>query len=90
MIHQNTDQFSSTEQVHQFLKIRAGHCDSIVSKATGEIYLVAKSINFDALDDVEFWPIYQRMLDVVAEDILPGIDIDAVKYEIEKLCGVAA
>jgi hypothetical protein len=90
LIYQNSDQFKSKDQVHQYLKIRAGHSTTIISKSTGELFHVADSISFDTLDDIQFYEVYKRMLDVVVQDILPGVQVDAVQYEIEKLCGVAA
>ena len=90
LIYQNSDQFKSAEQVHDYLKILAGHCSQLVSKSTGEVYLVADSISFGALDEAQFQDVFGRAIKAVTEHILPGIEIDAVQYEIEKLCGLAA
>lgn len=90
IVYQNSDQFRSEDQVHQFLKIRAGHCTEIVSKATGEIFLVADSINYDTLDEAEFEDVWMRIVKAVCEDILPGIDEQELEYEILKIIGAAA
>ncbi len=90
LIYQNSDQFNSADQVHDYLKILAGHCSQIVSKSTGEVFLVADSISFGSLDEVQFQDVFGRAVKAVSEHILPGIDVDSVQYEIEKLCGIAA
>lgn len=90
LIYQNSDQYKSVDQVHDHLKILAGHCTQIVSKSTGEVYLVAESISFGKLDEAQFQEVFQRAVIAVTEHIIPGIDTDDVVYEIEKLCGLAA
>jgi hypothetical protein len=83
--------FKSKDQVHQFLKIRAGHATVIVAKSTGEVYLLADSIDYDSIEDeTEFQEIWRRVVDVVCEDILPGIDRNELEYEVLKLCGLAS
>jgi hypothetical protein len=83
--------FKSKDQVHQFLKIRSGHATVIVAKSTGEVYLLADSIDYDSIEDeAEFQEIWRRVIDVVCEDILPGIDRNELEYEVLKLCGLAS
>jgi hypothetical protein len=91
MILDNTDQFKSKEQLHSYLKIRAGHCTPIVAKSTGEVFLIADSIDFDTLDEgeCEWLEIWKRIVDVVCADILPGIGAVELELEIQKLLGIA-
>lgn len=90
MIRDNTELFRSKEQVSDYLKIRTGHSTSIVAQKTGEIFHVANSIDFDSLDEAEFQALWQRVCDVVTEDILPGITRHEIEYEIQKIVGLAA
>lgn len=90
LVYENSEQFRSPEQVHDFLKIRAGHCTQIVSKATGEIYLIADSIAFGRMDEVRFQQVWKRAVRTVCEDVIPGLESDAVELEILKCCGLAA
>lgn len=91
VVFNNSQQFKSKEQVHQFLKIKAGHATQIVAKSTGEVFYLADSIDYDTIDDeVQFQEIWRRVVDVVCEDILPGISRDELEYEVLKLCGLAA
>lgn len=90
MILDNTEMFRSKDQVSDYLKIRTGHSTSIVAKKTGEIFHVANSIDFDTLDETEFAELWQRVCDVVTEDILPGITETEINYEVQKIVGLAA
>ena len=90
MILDNTEMFRSKKQVSDYLKIRIGHSTSIIAKSSGEIFMIPDSINFDALDEVEFADVWRRVCEVVCQDILPGITPLEVENEIAKIVGIAA
>lgn len=90
MILDNTEDFRSKEQISDYLKIRAGHSTSIVSKSTGEIFHVANSISFDEMEEAQFQELWQKVCDVVVQDILPGITQNEIEYEIARIVGIAA
>jgi hypothetical protein len=90
MVFHNCDQFKSVEQCHQYLKLRAGHSTTVVSKTTGEVYLVPDSIAFDKLDDTGFQEFWNKIVGVICEEIIPGLSADDLQLELEKLCGLAA
>lgn len=90
MVFKNSDVYKSPDQLHQHLKILAGRCSPVVSKATGETYLIADSISFSAMDETEFQAFWSRCITAVCEHILPGIEEFAVTYEIERVLGLAA
>jgi hypothetical protein len=87
MVADNCEQFRSPDQVHDYLKIRSGHCTQIVSKTTGEVFLIADSISFSRLDEDEFQDVWLRAIKVVAEEILPGVSIPEIEAEILQLIG---
>jgi hypothetical protein len=89
MILDNTDQFKSKEQLHAYLKIRAGHCTPIVAQSSGEVFLVPDSIDYDTLSEDEFAEVWSRVVDVVCQDILPAVTMPELEYEIQKLMGIA-
>lgn len=90
MVYQNTEGYASAELVHAHLKLLAGRCSPVVSKTTGETFLVPESISFSAMDEAEFQDFWARCIKAVCEHIIPGIKVDAVQYEIERVLGVAA
>jgi hypothetical protein len=90
LVHENSEQFRSPEMVHDFLKIRSGHCAQIVSQSTGEIYLIADSIAFGRMDEIRFQKVWKLAVRVVCEEIIPGLNSDEVELEILKCVGLAA
>lgn len=88
LVYMNSEQFKSPESVHAFLKIKAGHCTPIVAKSSGEVFLVPDSINFDTLDESAFQDVWNRVVQVVAEDIL-GTGVPEVEMEIQRVVGFA-
>lgn len=89
LLHENCEQFTSPELAHGWLKIMAGHAVQIVSKTTGEVYLIADSISFGRLDEDEFQAIWQRAMKAVVEHVMPGITEPELEYEILSLLGMA-
>lgn len=85
LVYQNCEQYKSPEQVHQHLKILAGHTTSIVSQSTGEVYLLPDSIDYGTLEEDDFRAVFKRAVAAVCEHILPGIRSYDVREEIEKL-----
>lgn len=89
LILQNSEDFRSVTQVSDYLKLRAGHCSSIASESTGEVFQIPDSIDYDSLDEPEFQEVWRRVVDVVCEDFLPGMTMPEVEHEVLKCCGLA-
>lgn len=85
----NTEAFASPDEVHEYLKLRGGHCSIIVSQTTGEIYKVAKSISFKAMHANKWDEFWQRCKDVVREDFIPTMSDADLEFELQKLIGDA-
>lgn len=90
LIRDNTEGYASKEQVSDHIKILCGHTTTVHSKTTGEMYHLPNSISFSALDEIEFNEVWKRAIRAVDEHIIPGIGEDQIKYEVEKLIGLAA
>ena len=89
IVFDNSGQFKTKPQVHDYFKRKAGHVIQIVEKSTGAIFEVADSIDYDTLDETEFMEVWRRIVDVVCMDILPGISEAELEFEIMKICGLA-
>ena len=90
LVADNCEEFKSKEMVSDFLKIKAGHCSQIVSKSTGEVYLIADSIAFSRLDEGEFEDVWRRAVKAVCEDIMPSVTDVEIENEIGRLIGYAS
>ena len=89
LIADNCEHIRSKEQASDLVKILAGHCASIVSKSSGEVYQIADSIAFGRLDEDEFQDVWQRAVKAVTEHIIPGITEQEIEDEILRLCGAS-
>lgn len=87
LIYQNCELYKSPEQAHDMLKILAGHCTQIVSKKTGEVFLVADSISFSRLNEDQFQDVWRRAVQAVCEHILPDVTERAIEDEILRCIG---
>ena len=73
----------SPEIVCEVIKIRVGHV-SVVRTAKGEVF-IPKSISFAAMKQDEFTAFVDRAVRVIVQDILPGVDSDALTNEVEMM-----
>jgi hypothetical protein len=89
MVYDNVEGYGSAEQVSDMLKLLAGHCTSVASKATGEVFLIPKSISFSAMDQGEFLDFWQRVVKAVTEHIMPGVTSTEIENELCKLIGAS-
>ena len=81
--------YASAEQVLLHLKLRTGWVDTqtIVKGDEVSVVYTPKSISFDVMDETEFAQFIDRALDVVVQELLPGIDRDELRAEIEAMLG---
>lgn len=89
LVYQNSEQYKSQDQVHQHLKILAGHATIVVSKGTGETFAIADSIAFSRLTEDDFLEVWTRAKDAIREHILPGVTDSDIEFEIARLIGDA-
>lgn len=76
------DGLHDREDAMTYLKIKARHVDYLTDPKTGAVYLLPKSINFASLDQTAFSRLWDRMTWVVCNEIVPGLDEDALQREI--------
>lgn len=90
LIYANSERFKSDDDVHLWLKHKTGFYDAMFEDANGGKWYVVRSIAFDCMtaDEWEQW--WQKAIDVVAAEILPGIELPVIEYEIQKVAGLAA
>lgn len=89
MLAYHTDKFPSPNAAHGALKVGAGHFIPVVSAKSGEVYKIPDSIAFDRLEETEFQAVWQRAVQFVCEEILPGVTEAEVEHEVLRLIGGA-
>ena len=77
----------SADNLLDVIKLGTGHT-KIVELPDGGFYTIPKSISFSAMDQDTFSAFFTKSVDYVIAAILPGIDRDALTYEVYSLAGV--
>lgn len=77
----------SKDDVHALLKIRCG-CSRLIQERNGNILTVPDSISFDRMQ-ADAWAVYwNRVVDYVASDLLPGISRKELERELIEIAGL--
>jgi hypothetical protein len=73
LVWQNQDHFASPEVLHKLLKYRLGEYD-LIALQNGDTIIDFHSTSYDAMDEGQFTEFVHRSFDVIAKDIIPGLD----------------
>ena len=72
-VQENCDQrYPTVEILLVALKCATGHVDTI--KTDKGTFLIPKSIDFANMSQDDFGPFYERCMEIICRDILPGLD----------------
>lgn len=91
IVHQNIDgdRYPTVEDLTAAVKIAAG-LRTRIELPSGEVGFIPGSIAFNKMDQTTFSEFYERVCDLIAKHFLPGIDSEALKDEVEIMCGMRA
>jgi hypothetical protein len=91
LVHDNIDheRYPTVEDLVAAVKISAG-LRTRIELPNGEIGFIPGSIAFHKMDQAEFDAFYERVCDLIAKYFLPGVEKDALAYEVKQMIGVAA
>lgn len=81
IVLQNQDYYKDVEQLLAACKLAIGHCDLIKTKH-GMVGL-PKSIAFHALDQIAFNDFYDRAVQWVVSEVIPGLSAGDLNAEVE-------
>jgi len=79
----------SKDDVHIAIKLWAGHVTTIFDAFGKPAFQIPKSTDFESMtadEWAEYWP---RVLDIVQQHIMPGIQLPEIEYELQKCMGWA-
>lgn len=79
----NQERYVAFPSFRKAVALAAGHFEEIMT-LEGEIIRVPGSLSYDALDQVEFEPVFARMMRVCADEFLGGIDQATLRAEVEQ------
>ncbi len=87
LVMQNQDRYPSIDVLLAALKVAQGYATAIPMKNGNTAYL-PKSINFSSMDQDKFDEFFNRSLDIIIKDIIPGMDKTDLLNEIKEICGI--
>ncbi|MCX7320425.1 MAG: DUF1367 family protein [Hyphomicrobiales bacterium] len=89
IVHQNMDhdRYPTVEDLTSAIKIAAG-LRTRIELPNGEVGFIPGSIAFHKMDQAAFSEFYDRVCDLIAKHFLPGVESDALKEEVEIMCGM--
>lgn len=89
IVHDNMDheRYPTVEDLTAAVKIAAG-LRTRIDLPNGEVGFIPGSIAFHKMDQTAFSEFYNRVSDLICKHFLPGVDSDALREEVEIMCGV--
>jgi hypothetical protein len=89
IVHENMDheRYPTVEDLTAAVKIAAGHRTRI-ELPSGEHGFIPSSIAFHKMDQDAFSKFYDKVCDLICKHFLPGVESDALREEVEIMCGV--
>lgn len=83
VIFDNQSRYQTKDQLLDAIKIAVGHYDTVISARDSKPYLVLRSISFDNMDEMQFKEFVDRVMDVVAAQIIPNLKPGDLRRELE-------
>ena len=86
LVYENTEHFLSAEHVVEQIKIGTGFSEQVRLHIPGIGLVIqerGKSIAFESMPKAEFDEWFERALDYIVFDLIPGVEKDDIRREIE-------
>lgn len=85
---ENSDHYASPDALSIWLKIRLGYVDDVVFH-DGTVHYQTKSLAFHKMDQGEFNLFFNRVVDVLVTEVLPGINRGELMHSVEEMLGIS-
>jgi hypothetical protein len=82
LIFKNQSHYRTQDEMLDAIKVYVGHCDFMYLR-DGSTVARPKSISFAKMDQLAFNDFYARVVDVVCQYIIPNMDKEDLKRELE-------
>ena len=85
IVADNMDGDFSPEVVCEVIKVRVGHV-TVVRTKKGECF-IPQSISFAKMDETQFREFVDKAIKVIVSEIIPGVNSDGLRAEVENILG---
>lgn len=87
IVFENQERYKRLENLLTEVKFLTGYFEEHIT-SQGEIRQIPGSISFEKMDHLSFQEFYDKAIDIIIQDIMPGqMDPDVLKQETEKIMG---
>lgn len=85
VIYENQTRYPTSSHLLAVIKILTGHYD--VFPVRGKETFFVKSINFAAMDQIEFESFYNHAVNIILQEIIPGLDKQDLENRVLEILG---
>lgn len=85
LVVENCDRYPDVDTLLFALKIATGHCEVFPGADGKREFIKPKSISFESLSQDEFEPLYDRFVNVITTQIIPGTGKQELLAEVEEM-----
>lgn len=82
-VFDNQERYTNFHMFRKAVELAAGHVDQIIT-LDGEVHLEVRSIDYSSLDELEFNDLFVRVMRVCVDNFLQGVDVEQLRYEVER------
>ena len=79
--------FPTKECLSDQIKIECGHYDRTISISTGEVYLKARSIAWDKMQQADFGVYFRAAVEVITKMIIVDLDVQHLLRQLDEMLG---
>lgn len=86
-VWENTDRWDTADHFRRWLLCQTGNCDT-VPLSDGTVMAIPHSMSFQAMGNDEFRDFWNRALDVIIQDVIPGANREDLEREVYGIIGI--
>ena len=83
IVAHNQEHYKSAEEVCAAFKVAIGHCDFVQTKHG--LIGIPRSISFARMNQAAFDVFYDKAIEYLTTEVVPGLDQDALRAEVEEM-----
>lgn len=80
IVADNQERFRTAEDLHTAIKVKLGYVEDFVL-IDGSLLIRPRSTDFESMDELEFRQYMEAAFQIIVTDIIPGLDLEALKEE---------
>jgi len=84
LLYQQQTRYATSKQLSNAIKCAVGYCDEVETKS-GKVLVIPHSMAYHAMSQASFNEFFDRVIDLVVTQILPGVSDAELRAELEDM-----